>query len=131
MNKKLFVIVISLLITGGCTSKYACNAPDGKTCKSMTTVYNESLTNGDDGYVYSEDEEKPDGSAQVEKSQMDHYNIQTVNPGDSIRRGPRTLRVWLTPWRDKEDNLYEPIFVNTVVDYGEWLINENKNFIQD
>lgn len=125
----------------GGTSEFACSAPDGVSCESVSGVYANSLA----GTLPSQQRKKdPDGEAEsfADKGSAPAY-IETQQPilspkdmaamdsGLPIRQPPRILRVWVAPWEDDSGDLHDQKYFYTVVNTGTWLIEANKNAIQD
>ena len=54
-----------------------------------------------------------------------------MDSGMPIRQAPRILRVWVAPWEDDSGDLHDQKFFYTVVNTGNWLIEANKNAIQE
>lgn len=105
----------------GGTDGYACKAPEGAMCTSVSGVY----ANSKQGTTKpAKPAEKSPASATPAT-----YGAPSVVPGvsagaasGSIRSTPRILRVWIAPWEDADGDLHEESLVHMVVDTGRWLI---------
>ncbi len=131
MNQPAFATaLIFALALSGCASTlsgvggadgYACKAPEGALCTSVSGVY----ANANQGMP------KP--------AKTPEHPFQTVTPviydatstapdksaaliGGPIRSNPRVLRLWIAPWEDADGDLHEAALVHVVVDTGRWLI---------
>lgn len=125
----------------GGTSEFACSAPDGVSCESVSGVYANSLA----GTLPSQQRKKaPDSEtegfsdnnrppAYIETLQpiLSPRDMAAMDSGLPIRQPPRVLRVWVAPWEDESGDLHDQKYFYTVVNTGRWLIEANKNAIQE
>ena len=128
-----FVSILALAATAlsGCastlsgldaTESYACRAPEGVTCMSVSGIY----ANSTHGSL------RPRST--TPKSPSDAPSIygassvalgQPPAPGTArpaVRSNARLLRVWVAPWEDSDGDLHEAGYLHMVVDTGRWLI---------
>jgi conjugal transfer pilus assembly protein TraV len=115
----------SLSGVGG-TERYACKAPEGALCTSVSGVYANSLH----GAFRPAERQLPRASSAPPAA----YGATPLAPGDSItadatgapprrlRSNSRVLRVWIAPWEDSDGDLHEASTVHVLVDTGRWLI---------
>jgi conjugal transfer pilus assembly protein TraV len=125
MNKYLS-ITLSLLTLGGCStlsgydakSAFACRAPDGVRCESMSGVYANAKAGGTMNKT-------PVG----EKAK----GVMTVpiSSGTPIRTPPRILRVWFAPWEDSDGDLHDQHYAYLPVDHGRWVMEHTQQTIED
>lgn len=104
------------------SSKFACKAPAGTTCTSVSGVYaNSSLNNAPS---------RP-ASLQVDTSGVPAPAGATAVPvlaaGMPIRSQPRMLRIWMAPWRDEDDTLHDQAYMYVMVDPGKWLVERSRD----
>lgn len=104
------------------SSKFACKAPAGTTCTSVSGVYaNSSLNNAPS---------RP-ASMQVDTSGVPAPAGATAFPvlaaGMPIRSQPRMLRIWMAPWRDEDDTLHDQAYMYVMVDPGKWLVERSRD----
>ena len=125
----------------GGTSEFACSAPDGVSCESVSGVYANSLA----GTLPSQQRKKGSNSeadgfsdsntppAYIETLQptLSPRDMAAMDSGLPIRQPPRVLRVWVAPWEDESGDLHDQKYFYTVVNAGGWLIEANKNAIQE
>jgi conjugal transfer pilus assembly protein TraV len=142
---------------GESSSSFACKAPEGVTCKSVTGIYSNAAQHNlpaqmakskDAAAVVIEDksvklnsyyDDKARGdqlallnpSKSSELTKMPPSLMTTPQSGDPIRSLPLTLRIWLAPWVDADGDLHDQHYVYTTVHNGEWLIEANQAAIKD
>lgn len=99
---------------------YACKAPEGALCTSVSGVY----ANVAQGIPKPA---KPPEHHQTATPVI--YGATSIAPdrsaavsGGPIRSNPRVLRLWIAPWEDADGDLHEAALVHVVVDTGRWLI---------
>ncbi len=113
-------------LMGGCAStmsglggegSYACKAPVGSQCTSVSGVYANSIHG------------QPPASAlpKPAKGPFSAAPTPTAAPGlgtaaSALRSQPRVLRLWIAPWEDADGDLHEASVVHVLVDTGRWLI---------
>ena len=110
-------------------SEFACKAPDGILCESMSGIYANAQAKNLPGQRVN-----ARGEAPVELSQAKGgSNVMTkpIYSGTPIRSAPRLLRVWFAPWEDTDGDLHDQSYVYLPVDSGRWLIEHNRRRIQD
>ena len=110
-------------------SDFACKAPDGIFCESMSGIYaNAQAKNLPGQRVMVQGETVVELSpAKVSNSAM----TKPISSGTPIRSAPRMLRVWFAPWEDSDGDLHDQSYVYLQVDAGQWLIEHNRRRIQD
>lgn len=148
------LICLIFLIFQSCGApKYGCPYGEGVTCKSVDTVYRESLS----GELEKEKEEKRTlrqieqeskprklgGTHTKNNKEETSSNSQAIFPSNStyitfnptlksekpdtvpLRTQPEILRVWIAPWEDTNGALHGGNYIYLVVNSGKWII-ENK-----
>ena len=148
----------STIILGGCasalsgiggTKSYACKAPIGAQCTSVSGVY--ANANGSANTSANSDllelratheALRPQGllampsipavtqitlpastgaATTVQASSV--LDGTTASPTTAaLRSPPRVLRLWISPWEDADGDLHDASFINVVIDTGRWLI---------
>ena len=126
------LLLIAVLALSGCassmsgvggTDSYACKAPEGALCTSVSGVYANSVHGSPQPAKPAA--KKPTVAAPViygAASIAPGNPTASVTPGNAIRSNPRVLRVWIAPWEDNDGDLHEEAFIHVVVDTGRWLI---------
>jgi len=122
--------LIFALALSGCASTlsgvggadgYACKAPEGALCTSVSGVYANTVQGMPRPAKPSE--------KQTPLARPAIYGATSIAPdrnaavsGGPIRSNPRVLRLWIAPWEDADGDLHEEAQVHVVVDTGRWLI---------
>ncbi len=123
----------------GGDSKYACKAPDGVACDSVSGTYANALHNN----LPSQQARR---SARHQKEGSEESSSPTVGrpissttanaPGMAVTPNPlrtqaRILRLWIKPWEDADGDLYDQGYVYVQVDNGQWQIDHVQRQIRD
>lgn len=137
--KTLTPIVVSLVLgaLSACSSmsgydaksSFACRAPDGILCESMSGIYANARANNLPGQRGSGRAAEP-AEPQTAKTGAAVMS-RPIESGTPIRSAPRVLRVWFAPWEDSDGDLHDQSYVYLPVDSGRWLIEHNRRRIQD
>lgn len=123
MNRPAFSSLLVLALTG-CAStmsgfegqgKFACQAPDGISCASLSGVYANALQNNLPGQVRRV--EAATGEPSGEK-----ITRPVPSSGEPIRSTQKVRRVWLAPWEDDDEVLHDQSYLYFVVDPGRWQV---------
>ena len=100
---------------------YACKAPEGAMCTSVSGVY-ANTAQGMQKPTKPAENKSPLAAPAI-------YGATSIAPGKlapasstPIRSNPRVLRLWIAPWEDADGDLHEEALVHMVVDPGRWLI---------
>jgi conjugal transfer pilus assembly protein TraV len=137
--RALFNFSLLGVILAGCSSMsgydaksaFACKAPDGVLCESMTGIYANSQANNLPGQRV-----RHNGSdSQVSRAKADEAETgvltRPIFSGTPVRSAPTVLRVWFSPWEDTDGDLHDQSYVYLPVDNGKWLIEHNRRRILD
>ncbi len=145
---KLLVLrlgAISLLLAlGACMnmsglggdSKYACKAPDGVACDSVSGTYanavHNKLPNQQRRRSAVTQNEEPQGkpSKDAARSAASVATSDAAAPSP-LRSQTRVLRLWIKPWEDADGDLYDQGYIYVQVDNGQWLIDHVQRQIRD
>lgn len=110
----------SLSGVGGAEA-YACKAPQGAICTSVSGVH----ANARHGMTAA----KTAVAAAASTETPARHGAASITPGSSttaagaaIRSAARILRLWVAPWEDSDGDLHEGALVHVIVDTGRWLI---------
>ena len=112
----------------GGTERYACKAPEGALCTSVSGVYSNAAQGA--SHAKSPVDLIPKANATSEPPAA-AYGATSFVPGApglnapssaAIRSSPRILRLWIAPWEDSDGDLHEESIVHVIVDTGRWLI---------
>lgn len=131
MNRPAFATTLAFAMAlSGCASTlsgvggtdgYACKAPEGALCTSVSGVY----ANTAQGTL--KPRKPPEIQSAPERPGI--YGARSIAPdssaavsGGPIRSNPRVLRLWIAPWEDADGDLHEAALVHVVIDTGRWLL---------
>jgi conjugal transfer pilus assembly protein TraV len=129
----------SLSGVGG-TEGYACKAPIGAQCTSVSGVYANAAPMAHRA-VYETLRQQQAQLATLPVANPSATTQVFSTPGASmppafgpstgmasaatpaaLRSPPRVVRLWIAPWEDADGDLHDASFVHVVVDTGRWLI---------
>jgi conjugal transfer pilus assembly protein TraV len=129
------VVVPGLLLVavflGGCSSlsgvggdaQYACPAPQGVQCGSVTANYLRSVRDELPGQPPTgRVDAQPDrtGAAPVTAARTASASAGSAAP---LYAPPRILKLWVAPWEDRDGVLHDAAFVFVPIDHGRWLLD--------
>lgn len=131
MSARLTLAFVAAMLLGGCasslsgvggTDRYACKAPEGAACMSVSGVY----ANSTHGVLHHENppskKSAPAAPASYGPSATAPSLVVRATDGASLRSPARVLKLWIAPWEDADGDLHEEGIVHVVVDTGRWLI---------
>ena len=124
----------------GSTESFACKAPVGAQCTSISGVYANANPLGTRSALEtpappqsllaktpgSTPAPKTQGPAPLEaapaRTSTTMANTTAAPTPTALRSPPRVIRLWIAPWEDADGDLHEASFLHVVVDTGRWLI---------
>lgn len=125
--KNLFALtsLTLLIILSGCstTPQYACNAPDGGKCQSVTAAYQAAL--GKKAKAEKVTTNSNTASNGTNATQAKPAVTQYIPEGVAIRSMPQVMRVWIAPWEDNNGVFHDQSYNYFVADAGEWTLRAN------
>ncbi len=130
--------LLSALALGGCMStsglggdsKYACKAPEGVACDSVSGTYANAVANN----LPSQRKRQSPSKQAVPVARSAPPSSGSPSPeavGDPLRSPARYLRLWIKPWEDIDGDLYDQAHVYVQIDQGRWLIDHVQQRIRD
>lgn len=133
MSKPIF-FTLGCAVLSGCMSmtgltenaKFACKAPAGTTCTSVSGVYANIGNSPGSGLPARQpyaSAEAVGGSAPLAGAAV----FPILAQGMPIRSQPRMLRLWMAPWRDEDDTLHDQTYLYVMVDPGKWLVERSRD----
>lgn len=149
MNARLALpLAGAAALLGGCSASgldaktsFACKAPDGVTCMSVSGVYATSRQNALPGQLPGASSAAPKAETPEGASQPTRVSAGTdalpaprrppLTSGTPLRSAPRILRIWLAPYEDSEGDLRDQTHIYVTVDRGTWQIEHTRRAIQD
>lgn len=123
----------------GGDSKYACKAPDGVACDSVSGTYANAIHNNlPSQQTRRSARHQKEGSEESPSPTLGRpISSTTANaPGMAVTPSPlrthaRILRLWIKPWEDADGDLYDQGYVYVQVDNGQWQIDHVQRQIRD
>ena len=148
MSSRFHIAVGGLLalaaVLSGCAitgldgeSKYACKAPEGVRCDSVSGTYYNALQNNLPAQrrssappVDTSPQSAPAGSAPRAAPVMLNASTRPATGDEGaaylaapLRAAPRVLRLWIKAWEDADRDLVGESLVYVQVDNGRWLVD--------
>jgi conjugal transfer pilus assembly protein TraV len=129
---------MSLSGLGGSTD-YACKAPDGVTCDSVSGTYANAVQNN---LPSQRLKRRAASKVGVVSGEAVDANTLTTNGAFThlaapaalttpLRSSARILRLWFKPWEDADHDLYDQGYVYVQIDAGQWLIDHAQREIRN
>lgn len=131
MYPRLITLAAAASILGGCGSmtgftdsgsKFACKAPPGVVCTSVSGVY----ANAQQNNLPAQQGSRPRPALAAHAAPSGGSAFPIAAAGMPIRSQARMLRIWVAPWRDEEDTLHDQSYMYVMVDPGKWLIERSR-----
>ena len=114
-------------------SEFACKAPDGVICTSVSGVYSNALA-GALPAQQSQDQAKSTGAETVAGEPKPYGATASVTstpaPGTPLLSPPKVLRLWLAPRLDKDGDLHDASYLYVMWHRGEWQIEHTRRQVQ-
>lgn len=142
----LSATAVCLTILAGCgdmtglggKSEYACKAPEGVQCNSVSGNYYNSLTLGGGAAAKGAAAKgRPPAAprsmytmAKAASSGSSMQGLPAFEPA-ALRSPPRVMRLWIKPWEDSDHDLHDQSFVYLQTDPGRWQIAHAQRQIRD
>ncbi|MBX3630299.1 MAG: type IV conjugative transfer system lipoprotein TraV [Nitrosomonas sp.] len=131
-----FIAVLIIIALSGCTTltgldstnKFACRAPDGVSCSSLSGVYANAVDNNLPGLAGTSGTISQEGRKNDSEQPGTIVGV-TPKSGTPVRSQTKIMRVWIAPWEDSEGDLHDQSYVYVVVDLGQWNIAHSKSQI--
>lgn len=123
IHRPLWLLCMSMAACGNLSgldgsSTYACKAPAGVSCRSVSAVY------------ASHAETTASGTQLIHPPTLPAVTQQPSLLGAPLRSPPRVLRLWFKPWVDSDNDLYDQGYVYVQIDDGHWLLEGAQNRIR-
>ena len=117
-------------------SEFACKAPDGVVCTSVSGVYANALA-GALPAQQSQDKEQAKATREaVEGEPKPRPYAATTSvtstpaPGTPLLSPPKVLRLWLAPRLDADGDLHDASYLYVMWHRGEWQIEHTRRQVQ-
>jgi conjugal transfer pilus assembly protein TraV len=129
----------------GGSADYACKAPEGVTCDSVSGTYANAIQdNLPSQRGKRRSMGKPnEGAGELKDAPARNAPTQAATPTSApnpaaiatiaspLRSSSRILRLWFKPWEDADRDLYDQGYVYVQIDAGQWLIDHAQRQIRD
>lgn len=146
--RALALVLAAAAVFAGCSASgldakesFACKAPEGVTCLSVSGVYEASRRSALPGQQPSAPQgtrdhhpaTNPPRAAPIDSTgrSMPGAHRAALSSGTPLRSAPRVLRIWLAPYEDSEGDLRDQSHIYVTVDEGRWQIEHTRRAIQD
>lgn len=116
------------------SSSYACRAPDGVTCQSVSGTYANAVANNlpaQRARATPAAAPEPAPPAPAASTPGTRSVPSDIAPALPLRSAPRILRLWFKPWEDADRDLYDQGYVYVQVDGGRWLVDHAQRTIRE
>lgn len=130
MYARLITLAAVATVLGGCGSitgfadsgsKFACKAPPGVICTSVSGVYANAQQNN---LPSLQSDTRPTSTSYAMPTGGAAFPVAAA--GMPIRSQSRVLRIWVAPWRDEDDTLHDQSYMYVMVDPGRWLVERSR-----
>lgn len=145
------IALTGMLALSGCSnlsgvggdSKYACKAPEGVACDSVSGTYANALHNNLPSQRQQPVNTSTTPSAPSPSTAPRHVSraaapavatTGTLIPtpqANPLRSQARVLRLWTKPWEDADGDLYDQGYVYVQVSTGQWFIDHVQRQIRE
>jgi conjugal transfer pilus assembly protein TraV len=119
------------------SSSFACTAPEGVTCQSVSGTYANAVANNLPAQRARSTPAAaplptPSAPTVPVASKPDGRNVLAdAAPAFPLRSAPRILRLWFKPWEDADRDLYDQGYVYVQVDGGRWLVDHAQRAVRE
>ncbi|MCW5632021.1 MAG: TraV family lipoprotein [Rubrivivax sp.] len=150
MNRFAATTVLLALLQAGCSSmsglsgssSYACKAPEGVACDSVSGTYANAVQNNlpsQQGRAINKPSVvRPEWMTDPQKL-APRLGSSAIPPAAvglppapvALRSAPRVLRLWFKPWEDADNDLYDQGYVYVQIDPGRWQVEHVQRQIRE
>ena len=125
------VLAGAVVLLGGCTSlsgvggdtQYACPAPRGVQCGSVSANYLQSLRGDLPGPPPTRRAGSDPGGASAATVTPGRSAAASADSDTPLYSPPRILKLWVAHWEDRDGVLHDAAFVFVPIDHGHWLLD--------
>lgn len=131
----------------GGESRYACAAPDGVICESVSGIYANAVRNNLPGQRPADAGRRPSSPTQRAEPAVAPLRPLAPSAADTaaggggtaagtqtlppLRTQERYLRLWIKPWEDIDGDLFDQLHVYVQVDSGRWQIDHLRQRLRE
>jgi conjugal transfer pilus assembly protein TraV len=125
------------------TDQYACRAPEGIHCESVSGTYHNALQSNLPSQRMRHDATARGREPAAAPSVQRRVTASTTTPPPAVvsaprgvdlaalRSQPKVLRLWVKPWEDSDRDLHDQSYVYVQVDAGQWLVERAQRQVRD
>ena len=124
------LLILALLLSAcslsgiGGSSSYACKAPPGVRCDSMTGTYYNALQNNLPSQQHSPKSGAVSSSNAPQPIELSRdADAKPLESNTALRASARIIRLWIKPWEDADRDLHDQSFIYVQIDSGRWRID--------
>lgn len=134
------VCVAALLALSGCAgiagiggaSQYACKAPPGVRCESVSATYSRIRAHQLPSQTGAAQAGATPAQAAFAAGPAPARRAPSAHPQPSgLRSDPRVLRLWVKPWEDSDRDLIDQSYVYLQVEPGRWQIEHAQRMARE
>lgn len=132
MKRALFSMACSASLLAACgdlsglggTNHYACKAPDGVQCQAVSGTYANALQGNLPGQRSAQQAPAAALVAPAAPPVLASATAPGGAPpaGQALRSPERVLRLWIKPWKDRDNDLFDESLVYLKIESGRWLV---------
>jgi conjugal transfer pilus assembly protein TraV len=112
-------------------SRFACKAPDGVTCSSLSGVYANAVADNLPALRKQEKPEQSNNPSPIPATKQGGIVGNAPSSGEPIRAQAKVLRIWVAPWEDSEGDFHDQAYLYVMADPGRWVIEHYQKRIVD
>lgn len=135
---RIGALAVAASMLGACTSmsglngssSYACKAPEGVTCDSVSGTYANAVHNNLPSQRSRSVATAP-APGNAPGAPPPHSSTSASTAPMPLRSSARILRLWFKPWEDADRDLYDQGYVYVQIDSGEWLLEHARRQIRE
>ncbi|AJG22229.1 TraV family lipoprotein [Cupriavidus basilensis] len=137
MHRTLLALCAAAMLTAGCadmsglnaSSQFACAAPEGSSCLSVSGVYANLEAGNLPGAGVTAGMARDVGRQGEHPRLASPAGVAAPYSGPPVRSPERTLRVWVAPYEDDTGTLFDQKYFYVLVSRGQWLIEKNREHL--
>ncbi len=115
----------------GGSASYACQAPEGVTCNSVSGVYANTVGSRRPPQTRGPTPQSAASAASAPATTARTQPIQPLATPVGLRSGPRVLRLWFKAWVDADNDLFDQGYIYVQVDAGTWRLDHVQRQVRD
>jgi conjugal transfer pilus assembly protein TraV len=157
MKRRTLLALLVSVVFSGCanwtgldaTNKFACKAPDGVSCMSVSGIYYNAIGNNLPGQRHPHEGPATDGDAAAGAKAGKAATTVRITPAARatpssfpfdpaeansaewpIISPPEIMRIWFAPVRDADNDMHDQAYVYIVLNKGDWQMDYVRSIVQ-